>query len=357
MKFHASLLTLCAALLVASIPAAAATERTPAESRLAGEVGQRGWIVTSSRSEKGDWDLFLMRPDGSARRNLTNTPDTHEMGARFSPDGKKLLFRRIAKDVKFAHDNWGAVGELVIANADGSDPVSYGKPGEFPWAGWSPDGTQLAGLARTGIEIWDLKTKQRVRTLPRKGMFEQFFWSPDGQWFTSPADGYGEAWTVVRMNATSGDVNVVAKFQNCTPDFFPDSQRIIYSSRPAHQNSESNTALGQTVGQKPNYGWTQLWMADGDGTHQALVYGEDGRHIYGGALSPDGKYVLFTRSLRDGGMDTGVLNIMRLADAPTIGGESKSLRQLHPATKDGPVLVLTPGWEPHWTYAEIGGRK
>ena len=49
--------------------------------------------------------------------------------------------------------------------------------------------------------------------------------------------------------------------------------------------------------------------------------------------------------------------ILTLADAPTIAGESKALRGLHGHTKDGPVLPLPNGWEPHWTYAEIAGKK
>jgi len=102
-------------------------------------------------------------------------------------------------------------------------------------------------------------------------------------------------------------------------------------------------------------------MADGDGKEKSLVYGEDGRHIYGGALSPDGRYVTFTISPVDGGLgiaDQGApMGLMRLADAPTIGGESKALRGLHGHTKDGPVLPLPNGWEPHWTYAEVAGKK
>ena len=35
---------------------------------LAKEVRTKGWIVFSATSAQGDWDLFLMRPDGSARR-------------------------------------------------------------------------------------------------------------------------------------------------------------------------------------------------------------------------------------------------------------------------------------------------
>ena len=35
-----------------------------------------------------------MRPDGSHRRNLTNTPEFSELAVRFSPDARKILFRR-----------------------------------------------------------------------------------------------------------------------------------------------------------------------------------------------------------------------------------------------------------------------
>jgi len=35
-------------------------------------------------------------------------------------------------------------------------------------------------------------------------------------------------------------------------------------------------------------------MADADGENRRLVYAEDGRHVYGGHVSPDGKYLLFT---------------------------------------------------------------
>ena len=343
--------------IVVGKPAAAGGPVRSAEAAaLAREAADQGWIVASGRSVAGDWDLFLMRPDGSARRNITNTPDYDEMGARFSADGKRLLFRQLAKGTKFTHDNWGSMGRLVFANSDGTGAEACGKPDEFPWATWSPDGKQIACLAKTGIEIWDLEKKTRLRTLGRKGIFQQFFWSPDGRWFTGPASGYGEAWAIVRMNAVSGEVDLVSKYQTCTPDFFPDSHRIIYSSRPKQKDADGGTKAA-AVGQRVNYGWTQLWMANGDGSNPALVYGEDGCHVYGGALSPDGKYVLFTRSSTDGGMDSGVIAIMRFADAPTIGGESKALRQLHPATKDGPVVAVAPGWEPHWTHAEIGRGK
>ena len=328
--------------------------------QLAREVRSKGWIVFSARDANGNWDLFVVRPDGSSQRNITQTLDFNETGGRFSPDGQKLLYRRIPKGTKVSHDQWGSQGQLVIANSDGSEPVAIGKIGEFPWASWSPDGKQVACLSKTGIEIYDLASKTVTRKLDRKGIYQQLFWSPDGKEFCGTANYYGESWTVVRMNLVTSTVNAVNKFQNCTPDWFPDSRRLIFSYRPANQEVIDGGKEAERVGQKRDYGWTQMWMADLDGKQKSLVYGEDGRHVYGGAVSPDGKYVLFTRSKMDGGgLEEGgaPIGLMRIQDAPTIGGASPALRKLYPSTKDGPVLDLSMGWEPHWTYAEVGKKK
>ena len=312
--------------------------------KLAGEVRDKGWVVFAAKSELGDWDLFLSRPDASDRRNLTETPLWSEAAPRFSPDGKRLLYRRIKKGGTISHDRWGVQGQLVIADADGKRPQVIGKEGQFPWAIWSPAADQLACLSIGGIEIIDLDSKKVVRKLPRQGIFQQLFWSPDGDWFCGTANVGGERWTIVRLNVNTEKLNVVSKFQNCTPDWFSDSKRIIFSNRPGDQEG---------------HGWTQLWMASADGKSRSLVYGEDGRHIYGGALSPDGKYVLFTRSPRDGGgseRDGAPGGLMRLSDAPIIAGESKELREKHARSSLGPVLPLPVCWEPHWTFAPVGGR-
>jgi len=340
----------CVGLITLLLPIAwGADQKTnQAVDRLAKEVQGKGWIVYGARSENGSWDLFACRPDGSQKRNLTNTPDSEEGAPRFSPDNSKLLYRRMERGATIDHDKWGFQGESIVAEKDASNPVAVGKDGEYPWASWSPDGSQIACLTKKGIQIVDLATKEIVREIPRQGIYQQFFWSPDGKWFCGVANHLGESWTVVRMNAETGELNPLRKFQNCTPDWFPDSMRIIFSSRPA--------------GQKVNdgYGYTQLWMVDGDGSNARLIYGEEEYHIYGGALSPDGQYVVFTKGLKDGsGAEKAgaPIAIMRLSDAPSIGGESKELRGIHPQTKDGPVLVLSDGWEPCWTYAEIGNAK
>src|SRR4030095_3547972 len=139
--------------------------------KLANEVHNKGWIVYTGPSEKDDWDLFIMRPDGSDKRNLTQTPDYHEIGARFSPNGKQLLFRRIPRNTKLGLDKAGAHGELVLAKSDGSELQVQGKPAEFPWATWGPDGREIACLTKGGIEIFDLASKKLLRTMDGKGIY------------------------------------------------------------------------------------------------------------------------------------------------------------------------------------------
>lgn len=327
--------------------APAQAPRDEAVERLAQEVRAKGWIVFSARSEKGDWDLFRCRPDGSGLRNLTRTPGFSETAPQLSRDAKKLLYRRLKRDEKLDNNRHGMQGELVISNSDGSSAEALGASGDFPWASWSPDGKQVVCLSIKGIFFVDIASRQIVRTLPRKGFFQQLVWSPDGKWLCGVSNAFGASWSVGRINVATGEANAVSTVDCCTPDWFPDSQNLIFSNRPNGQKTNNG------------YGWTQLWMADGEGKSRRLVYGEDGRHVYGGQVSPDGKYVLFTGNVQEDG-DPGnagaPMGLMRLADAPIIGGESRELRKLHPKVNNGPVLVLPKGWEPCWTYVELGGE-
>jgi Tol biopolymer transport system component len=329
---------------LAAAPSPNTTSTNAAVRELAAEVRTKGWICYASRSPSGDWDLFVCRPDGSDQRPFTRTPEFSEFSPQFSRDGTRVIYRRMGPREKLDNNRHGEQGALVLANADGSSPVALGAPGELTWASFSPDGKQLACLSIKGISFYDLATRKIVRTLPRKGFFQQLTWSPDGEWLVGVANSFGASWSIARMNATTGEAMAVNKVDCCTPDWFPDSGQVIFSWRPPGQKANKG------------YGWTQLWRADATGAARQLVYGEDGRHVYGGHVSPDGKYVLFTGNMEEDG-DPGragaPMGLMRLRDGPIITGESKELRSLHPNPKSGPVLTLPVGWEPCWTFHEI----
>jgi Tol biopolymer transport system component len=324
----------------AAIAAPAELVKAPDEAAaLAAELHDKGWIAFSASTADGNWDLFRMRPDGSDRRALTQTREHQEAGVRFSPDGKKLLYYRIPRGEPVDNNTYGTY-ELVIADADGSHATAYGR--DFPWASWGPDGTQLACLRKEGIAIIDLASQRVVRQLPRRKIVQQLAWSPDGRSFAGTANGLGPYWNIGRLDARSQQILAVSETEryNCTPDWMPDSQGILY-------------ARG-TVPEAGN--WAELWLAGADGKSRRRLYAEHKRHIYGGCPSPDGRYLLFTRSEVDlGRVDNSRtrMAIIRMANTPMVGGEDGQARAEVPAARRGPILDLSWGWEPHWTYASI----
>ncbi len=336
---------------------------------LAREVAPHGWIVFAAhpaeveqqriiadKSQRGQLDLYLARPDGSHLHNITNTPEYSEFGGRFTPDGRHLLYRRLPKNVAINHDLWGAMGVLVLADVDGSNPQPQGADGAYPWASFGAKMDQIACLyKRQGkIRIFDFATKRLVRELPSQGIFQQLFWSPDGKRLVGTANVQGRNWNVVSIDLATGRRTVLTRALNCTPDWFQgDPTRVIYSNR--------NPAL--FPGQYNNYGLTMLMQATADGKHRKLIYGNADRHCYFGCTSPDDKYVVFCDSAHDG-LIVGAVHILRLTDTPIIPPALKSLKLLYPNSHPGPVLdwtfpngVAVRGFEPHWTYRELESTK
>ena len=302
------------------------------------ELRDTGWIAFSAPGGQGDWDLFKIRPDGSGRTAITDTREFHEAGVRFSPDGSRILYYRIPRSDAVDNNTYGTY-DLVIAAADGGHPSVYGRG--FSWASWGPDGTQLACLDQRGIHIVDVASRSLVRQLPRKGVVQQLIWSPDGKWFAGTANGLGPFWNIGRMDARTGLLNAVSETErfNCTPDWMPDSRQILYSRGITPEKG----------------GFAELWLASGDGKERRVLHAEKNRHIYGGCASPDGKYLVFTRSEVDLGRvenSRTSMAIIRMADTRTPGGPDRATTTDVPATPRGPLVDLSWGWEPHWTHAE-----
>ena len=139
------------------------------------------------------------------------------------------------------------------------------------------------------------------------------------------------------LDAETGRIHPVSEVDryNCTPDWLPDSEHVIYSR-------------GVVPGQA---GWAQLWLVKADGTERRLLYAEGEQHLYGGCVSPDGNYILFTESEVDlGKVDNSRtrMAIIRRNDTPIVASGDASLKKEFPNARSGPVLNLSWGWEPDW---------
>ena len=365
------LLFFCSSVVSMAIGSLFAAEPDPKVAELRREVAPCGWIVFSAhpaeldkgvlignRGARGQLDLYLARPDGSELRNLTKSDELHEFGVRFSADGKKILYRRCPKGEAVGHDHWGEQGELVVANADGSNPVSLGKNREFPWATWSPDLKQIACLYRKEglIRIHDVETKQIVQEMPSQGIYQQLVWSPDGKRLVGTANVSGQMWNIVSYDLATRKTTLLSRFLNCTPDWFQsDPSRVIYSNRIPGITTRLDEASNRD-------GFTILMQATADGKQRTLVYGRLRKHVYFGCTSPDGKYAIFADDPADG-LIVGEMHLVRMADTPIVAPQPEfpELKEKYPEAKDGPVLDLTlpngtplRGFEPHWTAAPIG---
>jgi len=138
-------------------------------------------------SPDGDWvafnrqdDLFVVRPDGSGLRRLTDDAYT-DRRAVWSPDGKLLTF----------HSNRGGKVDIWTIHPDGSSlrQVTDTPHGSITHPVWSPDGKRLAYSLQNGTPFvietnkpWSGQTPQALPPLSEPDTwFEASSWSPDGR--------------------------------------------------------------------------------------------------------------------------------------------------------------------------------
>ena len=90
-------------------------------------------LVFAAPTAESDGDLFVMNADGTGRHRLLATPEL-EQSADWSPDGTKILFTQL--------NTSGA--DVMVMDADGSDVRNLIEPRGFDFAAaWSPDGGSI----------------------------------------------------------------------------------------------------------------------------------------------------------------------------------------------------------------------
>ena len=124
-------------------------------------------------------DLYVMNSDGTNVRRITDVFG-YDGGPFFSPDGKRLCWRRFSED--------GATAEIYSANIDGSDAKQLTRLGAMSWAPYfHPTGdymifaTNLQGFANFELYIVDAAgTKEPVRVTSTDGFDGLPVFTPDG---------------------------------------------------------------------------------------------------------------------------------------------------------------------------------
>jgi Tol biopolymer transport system component/DNA-binding winged helix-turn-helix (wHTH) protein len=188
------------------------------------------WIVFQTRV--GDnTEVCLIKPDGSAFRNLTNHP-AKDITPSWSPDGKQIAF--VSNRGKSTQ-----VFQLFVMNADGTNSHSLESTGAMTAAPhWSKFGAivfandkedhhtgnfEIFAIDETGENLRRLTFRKRYDVTPT--------WSPTDKLiaFVSQSDGNSEIYFVYPNGSF---VNRLTRntAEDLWPRWSPDGQRLIFSS-------------------------------------------------------------------------------------------------------------------------------
>jgi Tol biopolymer transport system component len=141
-------------------------------------------------------EIYIIRADGSGQKRLTNVAG-YDGGPFFSPDGKRIVWRRF--------DERGLIADVWTMNVDGMDAKQVTDFGSMSWAPYiHPSGEYLLFASnKLGFENFEVfmvdvaGTKEPVRVTYSDGF--------DGLPVPSP-DGKRLAWTSSRSGGREGQI-------------------------------------------------------------------------------------------------------------------------------------------------------
>lgn len=132
-------------------------------------------------------DIYIMDADGSNVKRLTHT-NSYDGGPFFSPDGKRIVWRRFSEN--------GQEAEIFTMNVDGSDQKQITRLNKMSWAPfYHPSNqyiifaTNVQGHRNFELYIVDVDGKKEpVRVTEEEGFDGLPVFTPDGQYITWTSD-------------------------------------------------------------------------------------------------------------------------------------------------------------------------
>ena len=258
-------------------------------------------LIAFSSKRDGDFDVYVMRPNGTDVRQLTRNDasganEADDDGPAWSPDGTRLAFLSTRDHLGDSDED----RELYVIDSDGTSErrLTENRLAEYS-PDWSPDGSRIAFIRRlpAGTAIFEVEADggERRVTQAQAGFDVSLDWSADGtrllvtrvdvnasrptsDVYAIDPDGGGET----RLTATPGvDGDAVTS---------PDGRKLAFvSDRDRNGPCLSHDCTGFA---------TELYAADAEGGAQRRLTRTNAVELFP-AWSPDGSRLVFARIRND----------------------------------------------------------
>jgi Tol biopolymer transport system component len=142
----------------------------------------RGRLIVYESNGSGDFEIWVMRADGSHRTQLTHDPGFDHLQPSWSPNGTRIVFSRCGKPFGFP-----AFCDIVVMNADGTGMRQLTRGSWIDQRPeFSPSGKRIAfDSTHGGLQsaIWVIDARGRHLERLTRPALRAFWpgWSPDGR--------------------------------------------------------------------------------------------------------------------------------------------------------------------------------
>ena len=261
--------------------------------------------IAFSSNRSGNWEIYIMNPDGSRQERLTRN-NAGDYSPVWSPTGEHILF---------VSDRTGS-SDLYVMDADGGHVRRvFGKSARRAEPTWSPDGDRIAFHAET--PQWSIQTAtihggdvQQVALAEWRGGNPS--WSANGNEIAF-VESVGGARRVLIVKLGSGGVRT----------FLPKEKSWMYSPAWSPEGDKlAFTWYRWDIGNK-----SAIFVANRDGSRLKQI-GKPALGAYSPAWSPEGDKIVYTEEAVDRDRQIVVVDV-----------ETGRKKQL---TRRG--LNITPAW-------------
>ena len=285
---------LCLGLGLVLSPALQVSAKAPATAKIA-----------FSSNRDGNWEIYLMNPDGSQQERLTQN-NARDFSPVWSPDGEQILFV----------SNRGGVSDLYVMDADGKHVRRvFGKLALRMEPTWSPDGERIA--FHTEEPRWSIQTATIHGAAVKQVALAEWrggnpSWAADGNEIAFVGN-VGGTRRILILKLRSGGIHTFLPKEKSwmyAPAWSPDGDKLAFTWKLALDGRDS------------------IYVANRDGSDLKPI-GEPAFGVFSPAWSPDGDKIVYVEDAKNNNdRQIVVVNV-----------ETGAKKQL---TRQG--LNITPAW-------------